>query len=101
MWWADLCGEEGGLGRVLAHGVPHDVVGVAGEALHGRAVQLARVRLGEGCRGAGVQGEGWHLETSQHNTGLLSPANPLLAIHRRRVLYCTTGCIVVVVQKYI
>ena len=48
-----------------------------------------------------MQWEGWHLETSQHNTGLLSPANPLLAIHRRRVLYCTTGCIVVVVQKYI
>ena len=31
------------LGGVLVHGVAHDVVGVAGEALHGRVVQLGRV----------------------------------------------------------
>ena len=48
------------LGGVLVHGVAHDVAGVAGEALHGGAVEAAAGALGglHGPRGAGHVGRG-------------------------------------------
>ena len=54
-----LGGEQRRLGRVLVHGVAHDVVGIAGQPLHGRIIELtALLRLHDGLLHVGRVGHG-------------------------------------------